>query len=106
MSNSNNCSSSSYSNVTSLTTATIDIEAIETTVYGYVIPAICLVGIALNIINLLVLVSPQLPQSTYVHLTGLAIADLTSLCLFATNALRKADVTECPVLLDLDLEEH
>ena len=73
------------------------IEQIEAVGYGVIIPIICFIGVLFNIVNVLVLLTPRLTKPTYVHLFGLAIADLFSLLLFGLNALRKTDTATCQV---------
>lgn len=77
-------------------------DAVEDVGYAYVIPVTCVVGVVLNVVNVLVLLSPRLTTSTYVYLTGLAVADLASLVLFGVNALRKAHLAPCQVRLTRD----
>lgn len=48
---------------------------------GYVVPAVCMFGIACNALNLLVLTRRQMRGSPYTYLLGLAVTDVTVLTL-------------------------
>jgi hypothetical protein len=62
-------------------------EYMEKVGHGIVVPAICFIGMGLNIFNFIVLFSPKLPESSYSYLAGLAIADFLSLFLFGINGI-------------------
>ena len=55
--------------------------------HGFIIVIIAAVGMVMNALNLVVLRSPRLPESCYVYLRGLALADLLSLFFFGTNSI-------------------
>lgn len=55
--------------------------------YGIIVPSVSFVGIFFNILNLVVLRSRKLKESTYTYLTGLAIADGLSLVFFGVNSI-------------------
>jgi hypothetical protein len=48
---------------------------------GYVVPAVCMFGIACNALNLLVLTRRQMRGSPYTYLLGLAVTDVSVLTL-------------------------
>jgi len=48
---------------------------------GYVVPVVCLLGIACNALNMVVLTRRQLRGSPYIYLLGLAVTDVTVLTL-------------------------
>jgi hypothetical protein len=57
---------------------------------GFVVPAVCMFGIACNALNLLVLTRRQMRGSPYTYLLGLAVTDVTVLTLsFVESALFK-----------------
>ncbi|CAH1778826.1 unnamed protein product [Owenia fusiformis] len=58
-----------------------DIEEFERVVFTFINPCICIFGIICNIFNLLVLTRKRLHESPYSYLTGLAVADLSTLTL-------------------------
>jgi len=55
--------------------------------YAVAVPTICLLGILLNIFNLVVLSQGRFKESSYSYLTGLAVADLLSLFFFGVNGI-------------------
>ena len=55
------------------------LEKAEQVMAEYIQPVICIFGILCNILNLLVLTRPQLKESPYTYLLGLAVADLSAL---------------------------
>ena len=48
---------------------------------GYIVPAVCLFGIACNAVNMIVLTRRQLRGSPYIYLLGLAVTDMSVLTL-------------------------
>ncbi|CAM1294451.1 Uncharacterised protein g1014 [Pycnogonum litorale] len=62
---------------------------VRTVGYGIVIPGICIIGIFGNVLNLVILRKKELKDSTYTYLTGLAIADLTTISLSIITAVHR-----------------
>uniref|UniRef100_A0A183BYG2 G_PROTEIN_RECEP_F1_2 domain-containing protein n=1 Tax=Globodera pallida TaxID=36090 RepID=A0A183BYG2_GLOPA len=67
---------------TSLTsTASRDnIKTIKMIAYCYILPAVCVLGIIGNLMNVITLASPRLRAVSYMYLRALAIADLLCMC--------------------------
>lgn len=61
--------------------------AAERAGYAVAIPAVCCVGILLNVVNLTILLTNRFPESSYSYLSALAVADLLSLLCFGVNGV-------------------
>ena len=74
------------------TNSTADVRVTMATVVvcGGIIPVICILGIAGNILNLVVLANRKLQDSPYVYLRALAVSDLLTLLLKFFNSLSRA----------------
>ena len=55
------------------------LDQAEQVMAEYIQPTICIFGIMCNVLNLLVLTRPQLKESPYTYLLGLAVSDLSTL---------------------------
>ena len=63
------------------------LDQAQQVVTDYILPVICVFGILCNILNLIILTRPQMKESPYTYLLGLAMADLAVLVFVFLNSV-------------------